>query len=170
MSFRARWNGEGWELPVRSQIYCAKYKRGDSVWLTELEESSPETRGHYFAVIKKAFDNMPKEWGFLNEQHLRKWCLIECGYCHIEEVVCASEKEARLKADGVILSNRLREDYCIVIAKGNVIRIVTAESQRMKAMGRRRFQDSKQAVIEKLADMLRVTVEQLTEESKKDAA
>jgi len=172
-AFKARWNGKGWELPSRSEIVCARnYKPGDSVWLTELEESSHESRGHYFAVLRKAFDNLPEAWGdtFTSSEVLRKWCLIRAKYCHTKQIVCDSAREAQRWKAIVVAQLRNLEDYAEVSATKNIVTIVTAESQRMKVMGRRRFQDSKQAVLEILAVMLGVTVEQLNEESKKEAA
>ena len=173
-AFKARWNGKTWELPLRSELICARnYKRGDSLWLTELEESSPESRGQYFAIINKAWRNMPEQWGdvFPSADALRKWALIRCGFVQEPRLIaCDSSKEAKRWRAEVVAQLRNLGDYAEVSIRGNTVVIVQAVSQKMRLMGKQKFQASKQAVMETLAVMLGVTVDQLVEESRKEAA
>ena len=45
------------------------------------------------------------------------------------------------------------DGYAVTVVDGRVAYCLTAESQSLKAMGGRRFQDSKQAILDWLADL-----------------
>jgi hypothetical protein len=48
------------------------------------------------------------------------------------------------------------DEYAIVSVREAVVRVFTAQSQNMRAMGAKQFQESKQAVLDQLDDMLGV--------------
>jgi hypothetical protein len=71
--------------------------------------------------------------------------------------VCASRAEAQRVAAFVKPS----DDFALVTVTGPCVRVYTAKSQSAKAMGRKVFQESKDAVLGILAGMIDVSRDQL---------
>lgn len=65
-------------------------------------------------------------------------------------MVCSSKAEAQRIAAFM----RPIDEYAIIIASEAAVRVFTAESQSHKAMGAERFQQSKQAVLEFIDELL----------------
>jgi len=53
------------------------------------------------------------------------------------------------------------DDYAIVIRRHDVVTVFTAKSQSQKAMGKKAFQESKQAVLDILSEMVGVSAQEL---------
>ncbi|MEI2388043.1 hypothetical protein [Breoghania sp. JC706] len=134
-------------------------KRADDVFvigqvyrLEEIEERSAKSHKHYFACIREAWQNLPEEWAdkFPTPEHLRKWALIMCGYADERSIVCASKAEALRLAAFI----RPMDDFAVVVARENVVKAFTPQSQSTRTMGQKPFQESKDAVLDKIAQLI----------------
>jgi hypothetical protein len=152
-----RYEGEG-EFRVLSDYWAARADKeftvGEVYKMVEHHERSDNSHRHFFASIKNAWDNLPDT--LLDEyptpEHLRKKGLVACGYADHRDHVCATKQEAR-KLRAFI---KPLDDYAIVECRENVVRVYTAKSQSVKAMGARDFQESKQKILDWLDALLGV--------------
>lgn len=116
-------------------------------WVTEAWRSLPE-----------AMQNMP--WAETPET-LRKHALIACGFHRTYTLDCGANATAqRIKAE-LVRSEAKAEGYAIGQVRGPVLTIWTPESQSMRAMGGKRFQESKTAIMDWIAEKLGIEPEQL---------
>lgn len=152
-----RYEGEG-SFRVLSDYWAARadkdYVVGEVYKLVEHHERSDASHRHFFASVKNAWDNLPDERldDYPSPEHLRKKALIACGYADHRDHICASKIEAR-KLRAFI---KPLDGYAIIECRENVVRVWTARSQSVKAMGPKDFQDSKQRVLDWLDDLLGV--------------
>lgn len=133
------------------------------------EERSANTHRHYFAAIAEAWKNLPEDLAprFATAEHLRKWALIKCGYCDEQSVVVETGTDARRVMAFAAKMMAKTGEYGVVASKGNVVSMFTAQSQAIRAMDKKTFQESKQAVLELVAEMIGVTAAALAAEVKK---
>lgn len=110
------------------------------------EERSLQSHSHYFASLSEAWSNLPEHEAerFPTSEHLRKWCLIKTGFADERSIVCASKAEAQRLGAFI----RPMDDYAVVTVSEAVVTVYTAKSQSLKAMGKKDFQRSKEAVLE----------------------
>lgn len=152
-----RYEGDG-SFRVLSDYWAARADKefvvGEVYKLIEHHDRSDASHRHFFASIKNAWDNLPDERldDYPTPEHLRKKALIACGYADHRDHICASKNEAR-KLRAFI---KPMDDYAIIECRENIVRVWTARSQSVKAMGARDFQDSKQKVLDWLDDLLGV--------------
>lgn len=147
------WNGQHMvPLPRFRQQCNQQYVVGEEYPLTMLEARSRQSHNHYFASVHEAWVNLPESIAvdFPSEEHLRKWALIQCGYCSETTLPC----ETGDHANHLAVMARRADAYSIVVVRGNVVKIFSAASQSAAAMGREEFQKSKVAVLEKIAALL----------------
>ena len=128
------------------------YVIGEVYLLAPVEHRSEVSHRHEFAFVREAWLNLPEDLAerFPNEDALRKHALIKAGFCTVEERVCATAAEAARTRDWAKRDNA----YAFVIARGPVVLIHRAESQKKSAMGKERFQASKDGVLRVLSEML----------------
>lgn len=156
-----QWDGEVMR-PTRgfARLADKAYVVGEVYTLVEADASrSQASHRHYFAAVYDAWLNLPEQDAerFPTVEHLRKYALIRAGYCDTREIVCSSKAEAvRLGA-----FVKPMDPYALVAVKDACVRVYTAKSQAPKAMGRKVFQESKDAVLDVLASMIEVSKEQL---------
>jgi hypothetical protein len=93
----------------------------------------------------------------MSPEHLRKYALVKAGYHDKRSIVCSSRAEALRLASFI----RPMDDFAVIGTNGPVVTVLTAKSQSMKAMGRKEFQASKDAVLNVLAEMIGTTREAL---------
>ena len=163
---RMFWSGDAlvpasdyWQ--VQAAAHFGK-REGEIVWIVEQDEPSDRSRNHYFAVLADAHANLPPDMAKLypTPEHLRAMALILCGHFNPQPpIICETDAEAQRLATYV----RSREAFSVVHLNGNVVQVLTAKSQSARAMGSAMFQKSKQDVFEFVADLLGVTVEELTQ-------
>jgi hypothetical protein len=136
------------------------FEDGRRYVFVEHRDRSAASHSHYFACLTEAWANLPEEFAveFPTVEHLRKYALIKAGYFIKEEVVLSTAEDARRVA--AFCDNR--DDYRICIVNGNVLSRYTAKSQSMKEMGRKPFEESKQAVLVIVADMCGIDLVTLT--------
>lgn len=129
------------------------------------EDRLKSSHNHYFAAIKDGFVNLPERvetpYGhvhFKNSEHLRKWCLIETGWCHEREYEFVNEKMARRFA-GFFLDEC--DEYARFRVDGRKLVIRTAQSQDHAHMDREAFEKSKKDVLDYIASLIGVPTSEL---------
>jgi hypothetical protein len=159
---RLRYEGEGF-FRVLSNYWAERADKafviGEVYTLVEHHERSTASHNHYFASITEGWRNLPDELleTYPTPEHLRKRALIAKGYRDERTIVCSSKAEAGRVAAFV----RPMDEYAVVSVREAVIRVWTAKSQSMKAMGKAEFAESKNAVLDFIADLLGVTTDEL---------
>lgn len=141
----------------------AMFVIGQTYVMSEEQERSSASHNHQFAWIKEAWASLPEHLAeqFPTEKILRKHALCRAGYCTVEQIACASNAEAMRQAATV---RRFADEYRLVTVKGNVVTVLTAKSQSVRAMGAKTFQDSKQKVLDIIADLIGVTPQMLAQQ------
>lgn len=151
-----RWDGEHFTPWRRHGNECAvRFTIGADYYVEPQEPASGKSRGHYFASLNEAWKNLPEDQAdrFPTVEALRKWALVQAGYRDERTHVCGSAAEAmRLRATISGL-----DEYAVILARGNVVTIYTAQSQSAKAMGKKAFQESKDAVLGIVANLIGVS-------------
>lgn len=145
--------------PYWSRKASEQYKPGTRYELVENEQRSMASHRSYFASINEAWQNLPDYLleEYPSAEHLRKKLLIRTGFAHERHIVCSSKAECLRIAAFVSQFDA----YAIVIARGNALHVYTAESQSTKAMGKERFQASKEAVLNRVASLIGTTPREL---------
>jgi hypothetical protein len=150
------WDGEAMKPMARFARVCdQQFVIGESYQLVVQESRSKVSHDHFFAALHDAWMNLPDELAmrFPTQEHLRKWSLIKAGYADKRSIACSSKLEARRIAAFI----KPMDDYAVVLVRDATIEIYTAQSQSMKAMGKRVFQESKQAALDIMSEMIGVS-------------
>lgn len=156
-----RWQGDSftplnahWAKQADKQLVVGQVYR-----ITTVEERSAQSHKHYFSVINEAWMNLPPHLAeqFPNSEALRKFALIKSGFADERSIVCASKAEAQRVAAFI----RPMDTYALVIVSEAVVKVFTAQSQSVRAMGRKVFAESKEKVFGVLAALLDVTPQAL---------
>lgn len=162
-----QWDGEHMvPLPRYARRCDQQFVVGMVYPLMPHEDRSAKSHKHYFAAIRSAWKTLPEDIAenFASPDHLRKWCLIKAGFRDERTIVCASKAEA----DRVKAFIKPMDQFAVVLSQAATVKVYTAASQSMRAMGKKDFQASKQAVLEIVAGMIGVDVETLSSNSKDD--
>lgn len=142
-----------------------QFRAGQEYALVPHQGRSEKAHGLYFKCVEVTWQNLPHGVAerYPTSEHLRKWALIQEGYADEHTMVCDSEEKAREVAG---LARSL-DGYAVIRVSGNIVTVWTAQSQDKHHMGHEVFQKSMDSVLSRLADMLGITVKELTEEAKK---
>lgn len=155
------WTDEGVmaPLPRLAKLCDRQYVVGETYQLAPIEQRSSATHRHYFAALHDAWQNLPEHYAdrWPTSEHFRKWLLVQAGYSDERSIVCSSKAEAQRVAAFV----KPLDQYAVVIIAGPVVKVFTAQSQSVRAMGAKVFQDSKQKVLDIAASMIGVEPGQL---------
>lgn len=147
---------------------------GEVVFVDLDPQRSAKNHKHQFAFIRTAWMNLPEEMKDApfakSPDSLRKHALICCGFCHTDMIALGDNERADRMAEFLRRGDERQEIYTITEVSGPVIYRHIAESQTLKKMGGTRFKESKQAILDFLADMIGVTSEELAVMGKKEAA
>lgn len=149
--------------PRYPKIADKHYVIGETYALMPYEGRSEASHRHFFACVKSAWDNLPEALAlqYPTPEVLRKKALIQAGFANSHTFTCASKAEAlRLVAFLTPV-----DEFAVITTAGTTVTRWTARSQSMRAMGKEDFQKSKDAVLEILAQMNGVTVDQLVKHS-----
>lgn len=140
----------------RAQTY---FEDRQTYQLQVYEGRSKKSHDHFFAVIEEAWKNLPERHAarFPTDEHFRKYLLIQNGFCTSTELACGTPDQAVKFAKHL----RTKDAYSMILVRGTVVMEFVAESQSQHAMGKARFQDSKQKCLEGAAAMIGVSVEDL---------
>ena len=117
------------------------------------------SHNHEFAWLTEAWRNLPEGLAELypSPEHLRKRALIQCGF-YDETLVDAGTKAAAIR---VAAAFRAREEFSLIAVRGPLVVIRTAKSQSRRAMDKKDFQTIKTQIMELIAGMLGVSVDEL---------
>lgn len=154
------WTGEAMKPLPRFVRQCQAFAVGQTYPMVVQEERSSHSHRHFFACVRDAWLNLPEDIAvdFPSAEHLRKWALVKSGHSYERSVVCASEQEARRIASFV----GPLDEYAIVSVRENIVQVFTAKSQSTKAMSKQEFYESKNAVLDVLANLIGVDPAQLS--------
>lgn len=149
------WDGESFVPLARFAKRCDQdFVVGETYPLVVQEDRSALSHRHFFAAVNDAWRTLPEGVAeqFPNPERLRKWALIKSGFADERSIVCQSKAEAqRLKA-----FIQPMDSYAIVTANAAVVTVYTAKSQSVRAMGKKEFQRSKDAVLAVIDQLLGV--------------
>ena len=145
------WDGEAM-IPLNPRLADRQYVVHEKYRLIPHEERSANSHRHYFAAVREAFENLPENVAenFASQDHLRKWALIRVGYRDERTIACSSKAEAQR----VAAFCKPMDEYAVVVVREATVYQWTAQSQSMRAMGKKKFQDSKTKVLDILAEMI----------------
>lgn len=139
-------------LPRYSKVCQRQYAHGEEYPLAPLEARSRASHNHFHASVQDAWRNLPEgvasRWP--TATHLRKWALVQEGYCDERQIVCETREHALELAAFV----RSVSDYAVIVLRGNVLIIYEAKSQSASVMGKSEFEHSKRKVLDRLAAMI----------------
>lgn len=150
-------------LPNFLRIAREHYGLGEVAPMIRHEERSRRSHDHYFASVGEAWKNLPEHLAARHPtaEHLRKFALIQTGHYDAAVHPCQFKTEAqRLRA--VLAAG---DDFAVIVVDGKTVTKLTAKSQSLKAMGKVAFQQSKTDVLEYLAGLIGVDVQQLSSAS-----
>ncbi len=160
------WNGDAMvpRSPGRADRQFAVH---ETYVLAPVEERSQANHNHFFAAVSEGWKNLPEGQAerFPTSEHLRKWALVKAGYCDERSIVAASKAEALRVAAFV----RPMDEYAVVVVSESVVRVYTAKTQKVRAMGKKDFQASKDRVLDIIAELVGVTADQLSQEAGQSA-
>lgn len=162
------WTGEEFRPVGRFRKVCdAAFVVGQKYMLLEHQERSSASHAFFFATLHDMWLSLPDESSerFPTEDHLRRYALIKTGFADCRQMVASSKAEAQRW--GAFL--RPCDQYAVITVKDCVVTVWTARSQSMKAMGRKDFEASKNAVLDYVAGLLGVEPKQLEREAGKAA-
>lgn len=153
-----RWTGSAME-PLRPRAADRAFVIGEVYTLETVEQRSGPQHRFYFAALAEAWRNLPDALAeeYPDAETLRKKALIRTGYRDERSIVCASKAEARRIAAFIAPMDR----YAIVAVSEAVVRVWTAKSQSMRAMGKQEFGESIEAVLAFCAGLIGVAPEDL---------
>jgi hypothetical protein len=125
---------------------------GEAYTLDEIFVRSHQSHAHYFACIKAAWDSLPDALRpqYPSAEHLRKFALINAGYCSTVQHVCRSEAEAQRLAAAI----KPYDTYQLVLVEENIVNVYHALSQDHRSMDKAKFQASKEAVLRWIGDLI----------------
>lgn len=162
------WDGEVFVPHASFKHYCDReFTVGEVYPMATIEERSQKSHNQFFAAVADGFENLSEENAkhFPTSEHLRKWALVQCGYCTETNYVMANSKEARKLAIDI----RKRDEYAVIKVRDNVVQVFDPESQSRAAMKKERFQQSKSDVLDLVATMSRTTRPQLMKNAGRSA-
>lgn len=159
------WDGEAMRPMSRFAKVCdERFVVGERYRMEPVEERSMRSHRFFFASVEEGWLNLPEDLAerFPSPDHLRKWCLIKAGFCNHYTVAAPDAGKAR----HIAAVMRKLDGYAVIVPEEYAVTVYTAKSQNLKSMNKIEFQQSKDAVLGKISEMLGVTVEDLKERAK----
>lgn len=173
---RAVWTGQSF-IPDGNYAHamaCDRLGEGQVVNLDLDPDRTGKSHRHQFAFVRTAWMNLPESMVgapfAATSETLRKHALIMTGYCNTEMMACGTGNRAERMAAMMSRIATNLNGYAITHVSGPIAYCHTAHSQSMKAMGGAVFNQSKQDILEYLADMIEVTPKALANMGKEQAA
>ncbi len=155
-----QWVGDAM-IPVNASAADRAYVVGERYCLEHREPRSDVSHRHEFAWLREAWANLPEHLADLypSPNHLRRRALIEAGWYDERAIDCGTNAAA-LRVAAYL---RGVDDFTLVIVRGGVVLVRTAKSQSHRAMDRDEFQRSKTAMMEVVAAMIGVSVDEMNQ-------
>lgn len=162
MEYRARWDNGSLRLMAND---LPDLDPGEVVIVTIERGRSTASHRHQFAYIREAWLNLPEAlkgapWAETPEM-LRKHALIATGFHQTYMLDCGANATAHRVKTALVAAEAGKHGYAIGRVRGPVVTIWTPESQSMRAMGGKRFQEAKTAILDWLSAQIGVRPEQL---------
>ncbi len=165
------WNGEHMiPLPRFKRLCDEQFEVNEEVALEIVENRSLRSHNFYFATLSEAYNNLSEEYAqeFEDVEHLRSWALCIEGFCTQTRYQLNTAEDART------LRKVLKEQKKSTIVKvvGTDVIVYTPESQAMYGVDRMkkdRFEQSKKAVLARVASMARTTPAELKKNAGRSA-
>lgn len=162
MEYRARWDNGSLRLMAND---LPDLEPGEVVIVTIERGRSLNSHKHQFAYIKEAWLNLPEAlkdapWAETAET-LRKHALIATGFSQTYTLDCGANATAHRVKAALVAAEAGKHGYAIGQVRGPVVTIWTPESQSMRAMGGKRFQEAKTAILDWLSAQIGVSPQQL---------
>jgi hypothetical protein len=167
-SFRVHWDGKALVPDARTADYCIRnLGEGEVILLERNEERSEASHKHFFAWLHEAWLNLPERLAteYPTSDALRIKALIRTGYSRQRDVVCKTASEAT----SVAAVCQMIRAYDIIEVSGNVVRIFSAKSMSRRAMNKKEFQDSKDAVMGYVSGLIGISPEEISRNAGKAA-
>lgn len=164
MEYRARYMSGTLRLMTNRQPDLSE---GEVVHVTIERGRSENSHRHQFAWLRDAWLNLPEDcqmqpWAETPET-LRKHALIATGFHHVTVLDCGAKATAQRVKAALVAAEAKAHGYALGQVRGPILRVWTPESQSMRAMGGERFQESKAAIMDWIADQIGCQPEQLRE-------
>lgn len=159
-----RWTGDAFEPSSNlvRRLCDERFTVGEVYPLDQWVDHSEQSHRHQFAFVKEAWNSFPDALReqFPTPEHLRKHGLIRKGFCTMQQYSCSSRAEAKRMA---AVLRRHVDDYAIIDIDDEraIVTVLEAESQGFRAMNKKRFQESKTALLDFIADLIGVPAETL---------
>lgn len=165
--FRARWDGEALTPTGHYGLSAAReaMEPGDVVIVEIDHPRSQSSHRHQFAEINEAWRHLPESlqeapWA-ASPETLRKHALIATGFADTYSIDCGAKATAERVRMALASAEAGKHGYAIAKVRGSLVVVWTPQSQSMRAMGGKRFQESKQAVLNWIAAQIGVEAEEL---------
>lgn len=165
--FRARWDGETLTPTGHYGLSAAREAMdpGDVVIVEIDHPRSQNSHRHQFAEINEAWRHLPESlqeapWA-ASPETLRKHALIATGFADTYSIDCGAKATAERVRMVLASAEAGKHGYAIAKVRGPLVIVWTPQSQSMRAMGGKRFQESKQAVLNWIAAQIGVDAEEL---------
>jgi hypothetical protein len=154
-------------LPRFKRLCDSQFAINEEYPLMIVENRSMASHNHYFAALHEAYQNLAEEYAqeFVNEDHLRSWCLCKAGFCTTDVHVFDTPGDAKKFR----MAFKRNMPMAIIKVEGNIVTIYEPESQSMAAMKKERFEASKTAVLDIAATMARTTPAELKKNAGRSA-
>jgi len=157
----AIWDGEVFKpaTPYMARRADKQFGRGEVLHLEHVEERSTRSHAHFFARVHEVWANLPplQAERFKSPEHLRRWALIKAGYCDSQSMPCGTASAAKKFAAFI----RPLDEFSVITVNGSVVNVFRAKSQSYRTMSKKEFQESKDKVLEIIADLIGVTGDEL---------
>lgn len=165
--FRARWDGEALTPTGHYGLSAAReaMEPGDVVIVEIDHPRSQNSHNHQFAEINEAWRHLPESlqeapWA-ASPETLRKHALIATGFADTYSIDCGAKATAERVRMALASAEAGKHGYAIAKVRGPLVIVWTPQSQSMRAMGGKRFQESKEAVLNWIAAQIGVDAEEL---------
>lgn len=159
-----RWTGDSFEPSsnIARRLCDERFVVGEVYPLDQWVDHSEQSHRHQFAFVKEAWNSFPDALReqFPTPEHLRKHGLIRKGFCTMQQYTCGSRPEAKRMA---IVLRQYLDEYAIIDMDEDrpIVTVLEAESQGFRAMNKKRFQASKEALLDFIAEISGVERETL---------
>ena len=154
------WDGEHM-VPARGHAKRCdeKFTVGELYRMEVSEERSHRSHRFYFACVSEAWKNLPESLAerFPSPDHLRRWALVQAGYCDCRELAFDCERSAQIGAAAF----READPYAVMVVKKATLLVFRAHSQSLKAMKKKEFQASKEATLSVISKLIGIDAEDL---------
>lgn len=160
------WDGEAMQIrPGFQRQADGQFCVGETYRLEVVEPRSEISHRHEFAWLREAWASLPFDLAMAHPtaEHLRKWALIQAGFCTVADYACMFKTETHRLAASL---RQQTDEYAVVIVdeENRVVRVLKPESQSMRAMGNERFKASKAAIMDVVSGLIGVPVDVLAEQ------